>query len=151
MRQHAARSRTDRGSGLVEFTWLAILLLVPLLYVVLTVFEVQRAAFGVSTAARSAARAFVLSPDEAGAHDRARQAVVLALSDQGLDTGRESVALHCTPQPGNCLAPGSTVQVAVGYQVPLPLLPAALGGQRPSVRVQAEHTVPYGTYREDLP
>jgi hypothetical protein len=43
------------------------------------------------------------------------------------------------------------VTVVVGYDVSLPLLPPALGSERPSVLVEAEHTVPYGTYREDLP
>lgn len=143
--------RGERGSALVEFSWLAILLMVPLLYVVLTVFEVQRAAFGVSSAARASARAFTLAPDEAAAQHRALLAARLALSDQGLVEEHESVALRCTPDPGNCLAPGSAVTASVGYAVPLPLLPAALGGQRPSVRVEAEHTVPYGTYREDRP
>ena len=37
------RLRDQRGSALVEFTWLAILLMVPLLYIVLAVFEVQGA------------------------------------------------------------------------------------------------------------
>lgn len=143
--------RGERGSALVEVSWLAIVLMVPLLYVVLTVFEVQRAAFGVSSAARAAARAFTLAPDEASAEHRALLAAGLALSDQGLAEPHRAVSLHCTPDPGNCLAPGSSVRATVAYAVPLPLLPAALGGQRPSVRVEAEHTVPYGSYREDRP
>lgn len=143
--------REEQGSALVEFSWLAILLMVPLLYVVLTVFEVQRAAFGVSSAARAAARAVTLAPDEATAQHRASFAARLALSDQGLSEAHESLALHCAPDPANCLAPGSSVTATVGYAVPLPLLPPALGGHRPSVRVEAEHTVPYGTYREDRP
>jgi Flp pilus assembly protein TadG len=50
------RRRSERGSALVEVTWLPILLLVPLLYVVLAVFEVQRAAFAVNAATRAAGR-----------------------------------------------------------------------------------------------
>lgn len=69
----------------MEFAWLAILLMVPLLYVVVTVFEVQRAAFGVSSAARSAGRAFTQAPGEDVALDRAAAAVALALEDQHLD------------------------------------------------------------------
>ena len=34
--------RTDDGTALVEFVWLSLVLLVPLLYVLLAVFEVQR-------------------------------------------------------------------------------------------------------------
>jgi Flp pilus assembly protein TadG len=143
------RPRDERGSGVVEFTWLAILLLVPLLYIVLTVFEVQRAAFGVSTAARSAGRAFSQAPDEASAHARANAATAVALRDQGLSATAGEVAITCRPRPSNCLAPGSVVVVDVSHAVPLPLLPAFLGDQRPRVRVEAQHTVPYGTFRED--
>lgn len=145
------RARGEGGTALVEFSWLAILLLVPLLYIVLTVFEVQRAAFGVSSAARSAARSVTQAPSEAAAADHAVAAVSLALADQGLEERRRTLEVRCTPYPANCLAPGSVVTVTVAYAVPLPLLPSALGAERPSVRVEAEHTVPYGTYREDLP
>ena len=144
-----AEESDERGSALVEFTWLAILLMVPLLYIVLTVFEVQRAAFGVSTAARAAGRAFTQAPSEAAAMDHATAAAALALNDQDLEIARRSLDVGCAPDPSNCLAPGSVVTVEVGYPVPLPLLPAVLGGQRPSIRVEAEHAVPYGTFRED--
>ena len=40
-----SRWRRDDGSALVEFTWLAILLMIPLVYVVLAAVSVQRAAF----------------------------------------------------------------------------------------------------------
>jgi hypothetical protein len=33
-------------------------------------------------------------------------------------------------------------------QVPLPLMPSALGDSAPSIRVAASHLAPYGTYRE---
>jgi Flp pilus assembly protein TadG len=145
------RGRNDRGTALVEFSWLAVLLMVPLLYIVLAVFEVQRSAFGVSTAARAAGRAFTQAPTEAVAAGQAEVAAAIALRDQDLDLGRRSLEISCTPQPGNCLAPGSVVTVRVGYPVPLPLLPSSLGGHRPSIRVEAAHSVPYGTFREDRP
>ena len=37
-----SRRGDERGSALVELTWLGILLLVPMLWIVLRVFEVQR-------------------------------------------------------------------------------------------------------------
>jgi hypothetical protein len=105
------RCRDGRGSALVEFTWLAILLMVPLLYIVLAVFAVQRSAFGVSAAAAAAGRAFVLSPTEADARPRAVAAARVALGDQGLDLGRGGITFSCDPDPANCLAPGETVEV----------------------------------------
>lgn len=143
-------SRTDeRGTALVEFTWLGILLLVPLVYIVLAVFEVQRAAFAVSAAARSAGRAYVLAPTEADGMARARASAAVALADQGLSLGSGSLVVSCRPDPGDCLSPGSVVSVDVVCPVRLPLMPSALGVNTPSFRVEAVHTVPYGTFRED--
>jgi Flp pilus assembly protein TadG len=140
--------RSESGTVLVEVTWLAILLLVPLVYVVLSVFEVQRAAFAATAAARAAGRAYVMAPSPAEAEVRARAAGAVALADQGVDSAATTLSVGCRPA-GACLAPGSVVHVEVRAQVPLPLLPPVFGDQAPSIRVEAEHTVPYGTFRED--
>jgi Flp pilus assembly protein TadG len=144
-----SRLRNEQGSALVEAVWLVILLLVPLVYVMLAVFDVQRASYAVSGAARAAARAYSLSPDEASAPGRARAAAAVALKDQGVDPGAVQLRITCTPVPGNCLAPGAVVNVVVANQVRLPLAPSALGGGAPSVHVESSHSVAYGTYRED--
>ena len=140
--------RSESGTVLVEVTWLAILLLVPLVYVVLSVFAVQRAAFAATAAARSAGRAYVTAPSLADAEARARAAGEVALADQGVDGAGTTMSVGCRPA-GACLSPGSIVHVEVRAQVPLPLLPPVFGDQPPSIRVEAEHTVPYGTFRED--
>lgn len=140
--------RSESGTVLVEVTWLAILLLVPLVYVVLSVFAVQRAAFAATAAARAAGRAYVTAPSLADAEARARAAGEVALADQGVDGAGTTMSVGCRPA-GACLSPGSIVHVEVRAQVPLPLLPPVFGDQPPSIRVEAEHTVPYGTFRED--
>jgi hypothetical protein len=89
-----------------------------------------------------------LAPSEAEAPARARAAAEVALEDQGLSLRDAAIATSCDPYPGRCLSPGSVVHVRMTYAVALPLMPAALGGDTPSVRVQAEHAVPYGTFRE---
>lgn len=142
------RRRDESGTALVEVTWLAILLLVPLVYLVLAVYDVQRHAFATTAAARAAGRAFVLAPDVAQGSTAARAAAEVALLDQGVDAGAVDLRLTCRPA-GHCLAPGSVVRVDVRSQVRLPLVPSALGGGAPSIRVDARHTVPYGTFRED--
>lgn len=142
------RSRDDAGTALVEVTWLAILLLVPLVYVVLAVYDVQRHAFAATAAARAAGRAFVLAPDTEQGTARARAAATVALSDQRVDPEDVALAVTCRPA-GACLAPGSVVVIRVRTQVRLPLMPTVLGDGPPSIRVDASHTVPYGTFRED--
>ena len=143
--------RSEAGTALVEVTWLSILFLVPLLYVVLAVFEVQRAAFAVNAATRAAGRAYTLAPSEAQAPARAHAAAQVALADQGLGMGAAVLDTTCRPDPRDCLSPGSVIRVRMTYQVALPLMPDALGGDTPSVRVVADQTVPYGTFRENRP
>jgi Flp pilus assembly protein TadG len=122
-------------------------LLLPVVYVLLAVFDVQRASYGVSAASRSAGRAFVLSPDQGTAHKRAQDAARVALADQGVDPG--TVTVTCTPVPDQCLSPGAVVTVTVEVQQPMPLAPDLLGGSAPTLRVASTHSEPYGTFRED--
>jgi len=147
----AQRCRGQRGSAVVEVTWLTILLLVPLVYLVLSVFEVQRAAFAVTAASRAAGRAFVLAPDQATGQTRAAQAAGVALRDQGLTMPAGSLAVTCEPDPQSCLQPGSVVVVSLGLDVALPLVPGFFGGQTPSISVSSTHRAPYGTFREARP
>ena len=145
---HAPRG--ESGTAIVEFVWLAILLIVPLLYIVLAAFDTQRAAYAASAAARSAGRAYVTAPDQASGQARARAAVRLAYRDQRISEVPD-VRISCRPDPGNCLSPGSVVRAEVRGSVDLPLMPAALGSRTPSIRVDAEHEAPYGTFREARP
>nr|WP_244633444.1 hypothetical protein [Aeromicrobium sp. CFBP 8757] len=121
------------------------LLLVPLVYVVVAVFDAQRAAYGVSAASRAAAVAFLQSTDPASGEQRARVAADAALADQGIDGA--SVRVTCLPAPTECFEPGSSVRVVVRATQRLPLTPRALGSQLGGVTVDSTHTEPYGSYR----
>ncbi len=137
----------ERGSALVELTWLGILLLVPMIWIVLSVFDVQRGAFGVSAASRAAGRAYALAPDDATGQQRARAAARLALTDQGVEAPFE-LSVTCTPYPHNCHSGTSVITVVVRSRVDVPMLPDALGGGSPSFRIESRHTVPIGQYVE---
>ncbi|MFI6681133.1 hypothetical protein [Kribbella sp. NPDC050470] len=141
-------SRDQRGSAVVEFSWLALLLMVPLVYVMLAVFDVQRASYGATAATRAAGRAFVIVPaglSEDEARGRAFEAARLAMKDQGMELSSDELSITCNPA---CLEPGSTVTVTLDTAVRLPLIPDALGGEPPAVHISASHTEPYGDYRE---
>jgi Flp pilus assembly protein TadG len=142
------RRRDEHGSAVVEFSWLAILLMVPLVYVMLAVFDVQRASYGATAATRAAGRAFVIVPDgmtEDDARARAFEAAQLAMKDQGMELSPGQLSITCNPA---CLQPGSTVTVTLDTEVRLPLIPDALGGEPPAIHISAGHTEPYGDYRE---
>lgn len=105
----------DRGSGTVEFIGWSTLILVPVIYLVVSLSQVQAAAFAVASAADSAAR--VLSVDHsAAASARATTAVELALSDQGVDTAAaEALSVRCAP--AGC-GEGMIVRVEAGVGLP---------------------------------
>lgn len=139
--------RSERGTALVELVWLGVLLLIPMVWILLSVFDVQRGAFGVSSAARAAGRAYALAPTDALGQQRAEQAARQALDDQGVDTAAQ-VTVTCTPYPHSCHQGTSVITVRVATRVDLPLLPQALGGSAPSFALDATHTVPIGQYQE---
>lgn len=139
------RARDDDGSALVELVWLGILLLVPVLWIVLSVFEVQRGTFAVTSAARSAARAYALAETDAAGREQARAAIRQALDDQGGQAQSFTFDVRCD---GDCREPGAVVTVDVRSGVQLPLLPAVLGGGAPSFRLDSTHTVPVGQFRD---
>ncbi len=97
----------DAGNAVLEFLFLAVLLMVPLVYVLLTVFTVQRAAYAVSSASREAGRVFVAADSAALGRARAEAATAIVLGDSGLGLGPASLDLACSVQP--CLTPGATV------------------------------------------
>lgn len=139
----------ERGTATVEFVWLSILLLIPFVYILVAVFDAQRASYAVSAASKSAARAYLQADDPAAGEQRARTAARVALDDQDVDPA--DVAITCEPGPGDCLQPGSSVRIVVRTVQPLPLTPSALGDQLGGIAVDSTHTEPFGSYRGGRP
>ena len=140
----AHRPSGDDGNAMVEFTYLAVLLMVPLVYVLLTVFQVQRAAFGVTEAARQAGRAYVTADDAITGRVRARAAAELALQDQGL-----TLCASCLASPSGAVVPGGSVSVRVEHRVVLPLVGGLFrGAVPPSIPVRATHVEVVDRFRE---
>jgi Flp pilus assembly protein TadG len=132
------RAAGEDGSALVEFVWLAVLLMIPLVYVVLTAVSIQRAAFGVTAASRDAARAYATAGSDAAGEQRAEQAVMLAMHDQGVPWSASARVVSCA----SCdYAPGSSFTVEISRRVALPLLPGWLCGRRclAGITVSAHH------------
>lgn len=140
-------SRRESGSASVEFVWMSLLLLVPFAYALLCVFDVQRAAYAVSIASRSAARAYLLAPSTDVAADHALLAANVALDDQDVDA---DVQLRCMPADA-CRQPGSRVRVVVRTTVALPMTPAALGSRFGGIVVDSDHVESFGLFRAGDP
>ncbi len=125
------------GSAIVEFVFLAVLMLVPLFYLVMVLARLQAGAYAVSAAAREAGRAYVTAQAPAQAPSRAHSAAGLAFADQGFEhDGRIEIGCDGTP----CLRPAGRVQITATVSVPMPLVPAFFSGIVPmQIPVSATH------------
>lgn len=142
----ARRRGEERGSALVEFCWVGLILFIPITWVVISVFEVQRGAFAVNGAARAAARAYALAPDDQTGAARAQAVVDQTLADQGGDGQAGTVTVTCQPFPNDCHAGTSLITVEIRSSVAMPLLPKVLADNRRSFALTATHTVPIGQF-----
>jgi hypothetical protein len=127
----AERATDEGGSASVEFVVAGLLMLVPLVYLVLSLSALQAAAFATEGSARQAARAYVRSASTADAAAAVDRAVRIGLADYGIDPRAADVSVACAPEPGRCLTRRGTVAVTVRVSVPLPLLPAAVQASTP--------------------
>lgn len=139
-------NQRQRGSASIEFIMLTLLLIVPLMYIVIAVFETQRAAYGVTAASVAGARAFIDAPEAKTASKHLDQAVRITLSDY--DVRGAQVSSRCVPE---CFVPGSTVEVRVEAHHRLPLAPDVLGRKIASIQVSSLHAEPFGKYRAGTP
>ncbi|MGZ4573260.1 MAG: TadE/TadG family type IV pilus assembly protein, partial [Blastococcus sp.] len=124
------RLREECGSALVEFVFIALVVFVPLVYLVAGFSAVQRGVFASTAAAREAGRALGTAPDVATGQARAQRAVQLAVADQSVDA--TDVQLAYAPPGAGCaaaggyqptLTPGERFSVCVTVTVRIPLLP----------------------------
>ena len=122
--------RDDQGSALVEFVFIALVVFVPLVYVVAGFSAVQRGVFASTAAAREAGRAIGTAPDVATGMARAQDAARIAVEDQSVEATDVRVAY--APAGAGCdaaggyaptLARGEEFSVCVTVTVRIPLLP----------------------------
>lgn len=120
----------ERGAAIVEFTFLAIVVVLPLMYLVIGFSAVQRGAFAATAGAREAGRALSTADDPAAGLARAQYAAEIAVEDQAvdltdLDVGYAPAGANCaaagTYQPA--LTPGERFVVCVTVVIRVPGLP----------------------------
>lgn len=120
----------ERGSAIVEFVFIALVVFVPLIYLVAGFSAVQRGVFAATGAAREAGRALGTAPDPVTGQSRAQAAVRIAVQDQSVQA--TDVVLGYAPAGAGCaaagsytpmLTPGEEFTVCVRVTVRIPLLP----------------------------
>jgi hypothetical protein len=131
VRHVAARLREDQGSSSLEFITVGMIMLIPLVYLVLTMSAIQGGALATEGAARQAARVFVQAESISEAEGSAERAIEFALNNYGIDPTDASVEILCTPDPADCLTRHGYVTVNIAVVIDLPLAPPVLSGNFP--------------------
>ncbi len=127
----------EAGSAVLEFTFLGLILLVPVVYLILSAGQLQGGSFAVVGAADHAAKVFVEAETPEQGQAQARQAALVAVENFGFSPEQAQVEMSCD---GTCLSPGSTVTVVVRLAVPLPLIPTMPGVNGSAVTVDSSAT-----------
>ena len=119
-------ARREEGNAIVEFIGWSAVLVVPVLYLVISLAQIQATSFAVASAADAASRVLEVD-DSPSAMDKARVAMGLSLSDQGVEA-----------DPDRSRGQAAIVKVAVGVDLPGF---ASLGIGRDVVVVDAERAI----------
>ena len=163
----------ERGAAVVELLVVFVTLLVPLVYVMLVMADVQRALLATSSAAREAGRVYVTGSDRPEAERRAALAYQELLATYGMRPGDPSATMRLRaacppgdgpapglgPRPGagsgpaagsGCVGgfgPGAEVEVVVTYRVAVARVPFLGSVAGPGVTVGATHHTRVDRYR----
>ncbi|MDR7157767.1 hypothetical protein [Arthrobacter sp. BE255] len=140
-----APATREQGSAVVEFTFLALLLMVPLVYFIITMGQIQGGSFAVVGAADQAAKVYVAQTHTQSAQVAAEQAALIALADYGHAAGNAQISTSC--EPSDCQAAGTAVTVTVNLTVPLPFVPFVDGFRLNASEVEASSTQLVGRFR----
>lgn len=122
--------RDDRGSAALEFIVVGLLLLVPVVYLVVTLGLLQGQSLGAQAGARHIARAIATASTVSEADARAGLVLDAVVREYGVDPEAVSLTVACTPAGGPCPDAGAMLLVTVRTTVALPLVPPVLGLDR---------------------
>jgi len=131
-----AADRADSGTAVVEFIFAAVVLLIPVVYLMLALSQLQAASYATTSAAVSASR--IAARDANPSEQRAEDVAAMHFADFGLRDVPISIAYSCS---GPCGQAGSLVTATVETKVPLPGIPLLFGSANsPHITMRASHT-----------
>ena len=148
-----ANAEPDAGRAIIEVIFLAVLVLIPTVYILASIMRIQAATFAVTEAARDAGRVMDSAPTLADGVARAQEIAQIALADQrvptdGMDLRFVSAGSDCAS--GGEITPslraGDVYDICVVAGVTLPGVPSVVSGSRNTVT--GVFTMHVGDFRE---
>lgn len=136
IRRSRVRGCADEGTALIEFIFGSVVLLIPLLYLLVSLAQVQAGAYAAQSTAIDAAHSAARYP--ATAQKTAHDIAALHFADHGLERADWRIDLSCF---GDCSTAGTPVTATVVARIPVLGFPAVLGETRlPAITVRSSHT-----------
>jgi hypothetical protein len=131
----------------VELLVVFLTLLVPLVYAMVVMADVQRTLLATSSAAREAGRLYVTGSDRREAERRAELAYREVLASYGIPAGDPAAGMRLAagcpsgsgPGCAGGFGPGAEVRVEVTYRVPVARLPFLGAVAGPGITIGATH------------
>ncbi len=143
----------DAGRALIEIVFLAVLILVPTVYILAALLRIQASTFAVTQGARDAGRVMDAAPSVPVGMSRAEEIARFALADQNVSTDqmrlryvRSGVDCQSGPEVVPTLQPGSVYDICVIAVVSLPGVPSVVSGSQNTVT--GVFTLHVGDFRE---
>ena len=143
----------DDGRAMIEVVFLAVLLLIPTVYILASVMRIQAATFAVAQGARDAGRVMDSAPTLAVGISRAEEIAQIALTDQrvpaaGMDLRFVSTGGDCVSGPEiiPSLRRGDVYDICVVAVVSFPGVPSVVTGSQNTVT--GVFTMHVGDFRE---
>jgi len=148
MRHWNAPSISDRGAGQtgrasIEFLVVAILVFVPLVFVIQILWSLQGASIAAEQASRDAARVFITHTSLPAA-TRASENIARQVMNQHGITGPVRIQRSC--RPAQCLSPGAVVGIRVTTDVTLWQVPVFRRAWPVTVPMSAMSTARVSSY-----
>ena len=138
----------ESGRASLEFLVFGVGVMIPVMFMGMSLWSIQEAQFAANSAATQAARVFVQENDLVEASRRAERAALVAAKNHGFSS-YSGFQRKCAPP--SCLSPGSIVSMWVAVDAPLftsDLLPGVLGAETVMVSAESARVVSrYGVPR----
>ncbi|MDN6530500.1 MAG: hypothetical protein L0K67_15715, partial [Brevibacterium sp.] len=124
------------GTAVIEFIFASIVLLIPVVYLMLAISQLQAASYATTSTAISASR--IAARDANPSEHRAHQVADMHFTDFGLADVPIAIDYSCS---GPCGQAGSLVTARVETKVSLPGFPLLFGTKHsPHITLRASHT-----------
>jgi hypothetical protein len=137
------KTSADAGRASIEFLVFAIVVFVPVVFVMQSLWLIQASGIATEQAARDAVRVFVQHTDIASASNASDTIATHVAREHGLTS---PLRFQRSCQPANCLAPGALVTIRVTTDVTLWHVPVFSGAWPVSVPIVAQASARVSAY-----